>query len=671
MVMTWIDWTIVAVAMVIVLSMAMATKKYMRSVADFLAAGRCGGRYLLTISEDMAAFAAIAVIALFELHYKSGFPHLFWWLSFYPIKLILHGLGYVIYRYRESRAMTMGQFFEMRYSKRFRIFTGILAWAGGTINFGIFPAVGSRFFIYYCGMPHSFMFLGIEWSTFAVLMFILIVVALFFTFIGGQVAVMITDFVQAGLTNIGVIIIIAFFLIKFDWGMITEVMINKEPGHSLVNPLDNQQVEGFGFWYFMILYFTTCFYNCNGLAWGGGTGYHCSAKSAHEFKMARVLSILRSNYMFLVVLVLAVGSYVVMNHPECIRTAEAVNATLDSHNPSETIREQMLVPVVLSQVLPAGLIGIFCTVMLAAFISTHDTALHMWGSIFVQDVILPFRKRPFDPKTHMWLLRLSVCFVAAFSYCFSLFFKQTEYIFMFMQITGSIYIAGIGSVILGGLYWKRGTTAAAWTAMIWGATASVTTLILQQIWKYALDSEFPINGFYMGFFIAIGAIILYVLVSLLGKKTIFDLNRVFHRGQYARKDQKDVLADAKGLAAFGIRKGLPLGDKITFLVVALWAFGGLAVFLYFLIYELTVGMSDQGWSIFWKYYVYTCYAMLIIVSVWFLAGGIKNVKEMFADLAVAVRNDLDSGMVVDHHSLEDEAVGEQTPELDSQDQPSE
>jgi len=41
--------------------------------------------------------------------------------------------------------MTLAQFFEVRYSKAFRLFTGGLAFLAGIANFGIIPAVGARF----------------------------------------------------------------------------------------------------------------------------------------------------------------------------------------------------------------------------------------------------------------------------------------------------------------------------------------------------------------------------------------------------------------------------------------------------------------------------------------------------------------------------------------------
>ena len=90
----------------------------------------------------------------------------------------------------------------------------------------------------------------------------------------------------------------------------------------------------------------------------------------------------------------------------------------------------------LTHALPVGFVGLFAAVMFAAMLSTDDTYMHSWGSIFVQDVILPFRKKPFTEKQHLWLLRGSIIFVGVFAFFFSWLFKQTEYIVLYFQITG-------------------------------------------------------------------------------------------------------------------------------------------------------------------------------------------------------------------------------------------
>ena len=52
---------------------------------------------------------------------------------------------------------------------------------------------------------------------------------------------------------------------------------------------------------------------------------------------------------------------------------------------------QQKVPITLSHVLPAGLRGAFAAAMLGFFISTHTTYLHTWGSILIQDVVIPLK----------------------------------------------------------------------------------------------------------------------------------------------------------------------------------------------------------------------------------------------------------------------------------------
>jgi len=44
-----IDWTVVAIMFLVIIYAASTTRKYMRSVADFLVAGRCAKRYMMTL----------------------------------------------------------------------------------------------------------------------------------------------------------------------------------------------------------------------------------------------------------------------------------------------------------------------------------------------------------------------------------------------------------------------------------------------------------------------------------------------------------------------------------------------------------------------------------------------------------------------------------------------
>ena len=57
---------------------AYRTKKYTRSVADFLSANRCAGRYVLGVAEGIAAMGAISIVGLFEAYYSAG-PAFTWW----------------------------------------------------------------------------------------------------------------------------------------------------------------------------------------------------------------------------------------------------------------------------------------------------------------------------------------------------------------------------------------------------------------------------------------------------------------------------------------------------------------------------------------------------------------------------------------------------------------
>ena len=61
--MSWLDWCIVVVPLLIVLMIGLKSQKYVKSVADFLAAGRVAGRYVICVASGEASYGLISLIA--------------------------------------------------------------------------------------------------------------------------------------------------------------------------------------------------------------------------------------------------------------------------------------------------------------------------------------------------------------------------------------------------------------------------------------------------------------------------------------------------------------------------------------------------------------------------------------------------------------------------------
>jgi SSS family solute:Na+ symporter len=634
--MTGLDWGILAAVLAFLLGGVIFSRAYMRSVADFLAAGRTAGRYVISLSQGMAALGAITIVGQLEMNYVAGFSMTWWGFTMGVVVLVITVSGWVIYRFRQTRSLTLAQFFERRYSRRFRIFTGMIAFVSGIINFGIFPAVGARFFIYFCGLPLSVSILGIQVATFPLTMIALLALALFFVFSGGQIAVIITDFLQGLFVNVVFIVVLIYLLTVVDWSQITAALRTAPADASLINPFHTSHVEDFNFWYFLIGVFGVIY--C-AMSWQGTQGYNTSAKSAHEAKMGSVLGNWRGLPQTILLLIVPIIAYTVMRHEDFLGHAGRVNAVLDTVD-SETLQNQLRVPLVLVTLLPKGLMGAFTAVMLAAFISTHDTYLHSWGSIFIQDVIMPFRKKAFSPEQHLRVLRWSIAGVAVFIFLFSLLFRQSQYIFLFFAITGAIFAGGSGAIIIGGLYWKRGTTPAAWTAMITGSSIAVGGIVIHQ-----LVDDFFINGqVFWG--IAMGASLTsYVLVSLLGKRKVYDIDKLIHRGKYLIKEETTIVSPEppRGLRMLGMGKEFTRGDRLIYVASYTWTFLHMVAFTIGTIYNLSHEVSDTAWMRFWRTYVGVNIVLAVLVVIWFTIGGLKDIKAMFKRLGSMERDPLDDG----------------------------
>lgn len=636
--MALIDWVIFFGTLALLMGGVMVSRGHMKSVADFLAANRTAGRYILCLAGGIAGFGAITIVGLLEMNYLAGFAMTWWGFTMGVVVLIVTVSGWVIYRFRQTRSLTLPEFFERRYSRRFRIFAGMIAWVSGIVNFGIFPAVVARFFITYCGLPDEIVVAGFSVPVFPLTMIVLLGIALFFVFSGGQIAVIITDFLQGLLVNVVFLVVTLYLMAQVDWGQVFATLATAPEGKSLINPFKTGHVEDFNFWYFLI---GVVGYVYGVLSWQGTQAYNVSAKSAHEAKMGQVLTNWRDFPRNLLLLFVPIVAYTVMNHADFSAIATHVNSSLEGVQ-SEPIRSQLRIPLVLTQMLPAGLFGAFAATMLAAFISTHDTYLHSWGSMFVQDVMIPLRGRRLTEKQHLRALRLSILGVAVFIFFFSLIFKQSEYIFLFFAITGAIFAGGSGAVIIGGLYWRRGTAAGAWAALITGSSIAVGGIVIHQV-----TQDFFINGQMFWALAMGGASLMYVAVSLLTKPPHVDFDELFHRGRHAVGDESRIVtkAPSRGWRMLGMGKEFTRGDKILYIVTYVWTFFWTVIFVVGTIYNLKSGVADGRWAEFWKIYMYVQVALAVLVIIWFTIGGSRDVTAMLKRLRTMRRDPSDDGQV--------------------------
>jgi len=298
--------------LLLVVWIGLRSQRYVKGVADFLSAGRVAGRYVVCVANGEAAIGLISIVATFEMYYNSGLAFAFWNNLAAPLGIIFLLTGFCIYRYRETRAMTMGQFFEMRYNRSFRIYAGILQSISGVLNYAIFPAVGARFLVYFCDFPITTYVFSWPIPTFMIIMAIFLTIAVFVATLGGQITIMTTDCIQGILSFPLYAIVVIFLLSKFNWftDIVPPLLQGRPPGESFLNPFDISKLRDFNLFYVAVGIFASIF---NRMAWSGQQGYNSSARDAHEQKMGSVLGVWRAEFMVVIVVLLSVCAYVFLN----------------------------------------------------------------------------------------------------------------------------------------------------------------------------------------------------------------------------------------------------------------------------------------------------------------------------------------------------------------------
>ena len=790
-----IDWIIMTVPFAAVLGLAIYAKRYARDAVDFLAAGRVAGRYVLCVGDVAANLSVITLVASCEATYRCGSAMGFWNVITMPLGMFLGLFGYCAYRWRASRALSFGQFLEMRYSKSMRVFCAVLRNLAEMVTNAIGPAIAANFFIYFLGLPHRIHILGLNLPCFAIVVGLCLVFALVAVWPAGRISLLLTDTVQALLSYPIFVIIAGYIFLKFNWGETMEpVMLNRVPGESFLNPFDISKLRDFNMFALGVGVMATILQRAS---WFGNDTTN-SAKTPHEQKIAGILGHWRNGFSWTMIGLVTLLVITVMNHgafvlpgahgrfsshetrkalinkiadeaipdaavrdgiaaaidalpprlmdeplsqlrnndtpyidaardvinanvPDALR-AEAAAVAAGERDPSpelaaiqganakqaqafRTLYGQMMMPVTLRQILPAGVIGLFALLMLMLLISTDDSRIFNASSTWVQDVVLPFLKKAPTSAQHIAMLRWASVAVAVFFFVVAVFFSQLDYINMFLQIMTAVWLGGGGTIMVFGLYTRFGNTVGAWCSIIFGCGFSLTGLILQRTWSASVVPVLASHGWTEGvfrFFAKLAAplnpwvdwsfgfnsgestleqalqlfrekffmnsteiygismvlsLIAYCLGSWIARRffgvPLFNLDKLLHRGEYADEEvkaQAETCGKKPSILSriIGIDDEYTRGDKVV-----AWS-----VFIYSIIYQLgltflvvLIWNAATPWPSKWwgKYYYVTSLIIPMIIgcvsTVWFFWGGIRDGIRLFRDLDARVRDAHDNGMI--------------------------
>jgi solute:Na+ symporter, SSS family len=540
-----IDWLIVIIPVTFVVGMGLYSRKYIRGVADFLAAGRVCGRYVISVGDIANALSIIGLVAYVEVHYKTGFALAFWMHITGPLAILMGLFGYCTYRFRETKAMSLGQFLEMRYNRPFRIFAASLRSLSEMLANMIMPAIAARFFIYFLDLPHTFYIFGMAIPSFMLIVTICLIVAISIICMGGTLALVITDAIQGMICFPLIVVFVVFVLYKFSWSTeIIPVMMDRVQGESFLNPYNLSKLRDFNLFLVVIGVFTAIVHRASWI----GAGTSSAAKSPHEQKMAGLLGTWRGAITSIFYVLIAVTIITLMNHKNWAPQAKIVRDSISSHISKElitdnakrkvfnarikaipaqyqqigvdkplsqktnldtpilnaahttlkefegesngnakfqqyrTLYHQMMLGRSMRTMLPPVLLGLFCLLMILAMISTDDTRIYSATITLTQDVVMPLRKKPFTPKQHVWALRIVAIGIGIFFFCGSMFMAQLDYINLFVTLMCTMWLGGCGPVMIFGLYSRFGTTAGAFTSLITGMVMSLGGILIKRNW---------------------------------------------------------------------------------------------------------------------------------------------------------------------------------------------
>ncbi len=434
---TLLDWAIVAVYVGATLAAGLYGRKFVSGISDFLVAGRELGTFVGIATLAATEIGTITFMYYAELGYKTGYASFVNGLIAGLVMIFIGRTGFIVKRLRALGLMTVPEYFEVKFSRRLRVFTGILVATGGILNMGVFLKVEGTFLAIISGIPLEHI---------KAVMTGILVLEVAYTVLGGMVSIVITDFIQFVALSLGTILITIYSVHVAGFSHMYD-SVRQNIGAGGFNPFGNDQY-GWAYVIFQVFLWLAV--------------HTCWQTTAMRTFSTRSPEVSRRVFSWAGFIYLGRGMMPMM-------WGIAALAVL---GPKENSLEAM--PRMLAGILPSGILGLVVAGMLAATMSVNSSYLLGWSSIIAQDIVLPLRRRPLSSRQQVVLNRVANLFVSAFVMFWGLWYTLPGPTYIYLNLTASIYLGGTLVAVVAGLFWARASTLGGYLALAGGAATSVT-----------------------------------------------------------------------------------------------------------------------------------------------------------------------------------------------------
>lgn len=405
------------------------------------------------------------------------------------------------YTIRANNSLTLPEFFENRFEDKKRILLLI-----SSIVIAVFFLVYTASALAAGGKLFTTVF-GIEYRVALVVGAFVILV---YTFMGGFMAVCVTDFIQGMLMLVGLLVvpIIAYGIVG---GEMTSLIEQSGVAGGSVSFLNIFEDNGKPLTFVQIL---------SQLAWG--LGYmgmphilvrFMAVKDKKELKKSRVIAI--------VWVALSLGMAVLIGiigraymYPTILGTAGADN--------TENVFIQMILKLFTEEFSLAFIGGLFLCGILAAIMSTADSQLLVTASAVSQDIFKGIIKKDASDKTIFRISRYTVVVVALLAVLIA--WDPNSSIMGLVSNAWAGLGSAFGPIVLLSLFWKRTNLPGAIAGIVSGGLTVIIWDYIPLVGGQTLGAATGLYSLLIGFFVSLALI---VVVSLMTKEPSKEMLQAF------------------------------------------------------------------------------------------------------------------------------------------------